>query len=73
MGVVSAIRSLLAESARKVGFTSAFNTEGQPRHLAPDVELGAFLIAQEAIKILCATSGQNGYRQILFLLIRIDP
>ncbi len=49
MGIVSAIRSLISESAAKAGFNSELKIEGKPRRLPPDIELGVFRIAQEAV------------------------
>ena len=50
MGIVSAIRSLISESAAEAGFTSELNLEGEPRRLPPNIELGIFRIAQEAVR-----------------------
>lgn len=49
LGVVASIRRLLADLGARTAISWAFSVEGTARRLPPNIELGLFRIAQEAI------------------------
>jgi signal transduction histidine kinase len=49
LGVVAALRKLVADFQARTEIASSFRVEGGARRLAPEVELGLFRIAQEAL------------------------
>lgn len=50
LGLEPAVRRLAADLAEHTGMQVIFNTSGEGRRLSPDVELGLFRVAQEAIR-----------------------
>jgi len=49
LGVVAAVRKLVADFQARTEIGASFRVDGGPRRLAPEVELGLFRIAQEAL------------------------
>ena len=49
LGVTAALRKLVADFQARTGIAASFRVEGRRRRLRPDVELGLFRIAQEAL------------------------
>ena len=49
LGVTAALRKLVADFPARTGIGSGFRVEGVARRLRPDVELGLFRVAQEAL------------------------
>jgi signal transduction histidine kinase len=49
LGVVAAVRKLVADFQARTEIAAAFRVEGGARRLAPEVELGLFRITQEAL------------------------
>ena len=49
LGVTAALRKLVADFPARTGIAASFRVEGRRRRLRPDVELGLFRIAQEAL------------------------
>jgi len=50
LGLVPALSSLLADVEEESGLSTALETSGTPARLAPNIELGAFRIVQEAVR-----------------------
>ena len=50
LGLVAALSSLVADVEEESGLSSELEVEGDEARLAPDVELGAFRIAEEAVR-----------------------
>ena len=49
LGVTAALRKLVADFPARTGIASSFRVEGGARRVRPDVELGLFRVAQEAL------------------------
>jgi len=49
LGLVAALRKLVADFQGRTGIAASMRVEGAGRRLSPDVELGLFRIAQEAL------------------------
>ena len=49
LGLAAALRKLVADFQARTGVAASYRVEGEARRLAPDVELGLFRIAQEAL------------------------
>lgn len=50
LGLVAALRQALAEVAQRAEVDTMLHVDGEERRLAPEVELGLFRIAQEALR-----------------------
>ncbi len=50
LGLVAALRSFLADVEEEADLVTSFRVNGTPGRAAPDVELGAFRIVQEAVR-----------------------
>jgi two-component system sensor histidine kinase DegS len=50
LGLVAALRSFLADIEEETHLVTSFRVRGTPERVAPDVELGAFRIVQEAVR-----------------------
>ena len=60
LGLVAALSSLVADAEEEAGLSSELEVEGNRVRLAPDVELGAFRIAQEAVRNTLRHAGAHG-------------
>ncbi|MEP7104582.1 MAG: sensor histidine kinase [Chloroflexota bacterium] len=49
LGVTAALRKLAADFPARSGVAATFRVEGVPRRVRPDIELGLFRVAQEAL------------------------
>lgn len=69
LGLVAALSSLVADVEEEAGLASELEVEGDKARLAPDVELGAFRIAQEAVRNTVRHAGAHGLR----VTLRFEP
>ena len=49
LGVIAAVRKLVADFQTRTGIVAGFRVDGQARRASPEVELGLFRVAQEAL------------------------
>ncbi len=69
LGLVAALSSLVADVEEEAGLSSELEVEGSKARLTPDVELGAFRIAQEAVRNTLRHAGAHNLR----VTLRFEP
>ncbi|HEY3342406.1 MAG TPA: ATP-binding protein [Anaerolineae bacterium] len=67
LGLATAVRRMLADSADRNGYAARFRTAGQERRLRPEVELGLFRVMQEALhNVERHAAAQHVYLSIVY-------